>query len=138
MTISTVGVPNTIKKLASHKLQSTLALRYIVVIDDLTYSLVVIIDYHLDEAYIHIKFWWNRCFVFLFNLVPHSWYTVKNCTCLMKNSEWNIWQKMEMEYVNACDVLSFLITSSSAPYYRAFCLNSPKSKSDALGVIHKI
>jgi len=28
ITISTVGVPNTIKKLASHKLQSTLALRY--------------------------------------------------------------------------------------------------------------
>lgn len=28
MTISTVGVPNTIKKLASHKLQSTLAVRY--------------------------------------------------------------------------------------------------------------
>lgn len=28
MTISTVGVPNTIKKLASHKLQSTLAIRY--------------------------------------------------------------------------------------------------------------
>lgn len=27
ITISTVGVPNTIKKLASHKLQSTLALR---------------------------------------------------------------------------------------------------------------
>lgn len=30
MTISTVGVPNTIKKLASHKLQSTLAVRYII------------------------------------------------------------------------------------------------------------
>lgn len=28
ITISTVGVPSTIKKLASHKLQSTLAVRY--------------------------------------------------------------------------------------------------------------
>jgi hypothetical protein len=28
MTISTVGVPNTIKRLAAHKLQSTLAIRY--------------------------------------------------------------------------------------------------------------
>lgn len=28
ITISTVGVPNTIRKLASHKLQSTLAVRY--------------------------------------------------------------------------------------------------------------
>jgi 23S rRNA (adenine2503-C2)-methyltransferase len=30
MTISTVGVPNTIKMLASHKLQSTLAVRYVI------------------------------------------------------------------------------------------------------------
>jgi len=29
MTISTVGVPNTIKMLASHELQSTLAVRYL-------------------------------------------------------------------------------------------------------------
>ncbi|KAK4782765.1 hypothetical protein SAY86_007139 [Trapa natans] len=29
ITISTVGVPNTIRRLASHKLQSTLAVRYI-------------------------------------------------------------------------------------------------------------
>lgn len=31
ITISTVGVPNTIKKLASYKLQSTLALRYLTI-----------------------------------------------------------------------------------------------------------
>jgi len=30
ITISTVGVPNTIKKLASHKLQSTLAVRCVI------------------------------------------------------------------------------------------------------------
>lgn len=30
ITISTVGVPNTIRKLASHKLQSTLAVRYVI------------------------------------------------------------------------------------------------------------
>lgn len=29
MTISTVGVPNTMKMLASHKLQSTLAVRFV-------------------------------------------------------------------------------------------------------------
>lgn len=66
MTISTVGVPNTIKKLASHKLQSTLALRYIVVTDDLMYSLIVIIDYDLDETYIDIKILIKlllRCFI---------------------------------------------------------------------------
>jgi 23S rRNA (adenine2503-C2)-methyltransferase len=37
MTISTVSVPNTIKMLASHKLQSTLAVRYVITNLNITY-----------------------------------------------------------------------------------------------------
>jgi hypothetical protein len=67
MTISTVGVPNTIKMLASHKLQSTLAVRYIVKIWNLPCTLcsslvflfferfflvhVVLIPMHIASSY---------------------------------------------------------------------------------------